>query len=130
MLPCAQTRRQVDFVDKHGLFEDHSCPEIWRWTAIGLVKLIKSVGFDVDAIRKLTTGPRAAVFFTTSPVGPGVRRAAFHHVAALIGLPVLQRISARRRHLACDACFSQYRVVDANSAGHNSYIAIALTACR
>ena len=116
----------------HGLFEDHSCPgDYWRWTAIGLVKLIELVGFDVDAIRKLTTGPRAAVFFAERALwGPEFRRAAFHHVAALIGLPVLQRISARRRHLACDVCFSQYRVVDANSAGHNSYIAIALTACR
>jgi len=116
----------------HGLFEDHNAPgDYWRWTAAGLGKLIESVGFDVDAIRKLTTGARAAVFFAErARWGPEFRRAPLHHVAALIGLPVLQRTSARRRHQACDVCFARFRVVDANSAGHNSYIAIALTARR
>src|ERR1051326_4363472 len=51
----------------HGLFEDHSAPvDYWRWTASGLSKLVDMIGFNVTALKKLTTGPRAAVFFAES----------------------------------------------------------------
>jgi len=116
----------------HGLFEDHNAPsDYWRWTASGLTKLVESVGFRVATIKKLTTGPRAAIFFAERAVwGAEFRRAPLQHIAALAGLPIIQRINARRRHRACDACFPQYRVVDAASPGHSTYIAIALTAFR
>jgi SAM-dependent methyltransferase len=116
----------------HGLFEDHNCPgDYWRWTAMGLQKLVESVGFRVEKVRKLTTGPRAAIFFAErARLGSEFRRAAAYYRAILIGLRVLQRVGAYRRHRACDACFPQHRAVDVGENGHDTYVAIALTARR
>jgi SAM-dependent methyltransferase len=116
----------------HGLFEDHSCPaDYWRWTAAGLQKSVEAAGFEVGTVRKLTTGARAAVFFAErARWGPEFRRAGLFRYGALAGLAVLQRVSARRRHQACDTCFPRDRVVEANAAGHDTYVAIALAARR
>jgi SAM-dependent methyltransferase len=47
----------------HGLFEDHACPyDYWRWTVYGLKRLVEDSGLKVEAAKKLTTGPRCAVF--------------------------------------------------------------------
>src|SRR5262249_50637899 len=47
----------------HGLFEDHACPyDYWRWTVYGLKRLVENSGLNVEAAKKLTTGPRCAVF--------------------------------------------------------------------
>lgn len=116
----------------HGLFEDHNAPaDYWRWTAAGLGKLIQSGGLRLTSVKKLTTGPRAAVFFAErANWGPEFRRSSLRHIAALIGLPVLQHTSAVRRHEACDSCFSRYRVVAADEPGHNSYVAIMVAGIR
>ena len=116
----------------HGLFEDHGCPaDYWRWTAAGLQKLVETVGFDVESVRKLTTGPRAAVFFAErTGFGTEYWRSRRYFRAVLCGLRILQGVSALRRHRACDTCFPQHRVVDASAAGHGTYIAIAMTARR
>lgn len=116
----------------HGLFEDHDCPgDYWRWTASGLRKLVESVGFRVRDLKKVTTGPRAVVFFLERENrrlefrGRGLYSRALSYGARLIwGSDV------RRRHEVCDASFSKYRVVGADEVGHDMYVCIALTAQR
>ncbi|MGH7090909.1 MAG: class I SAM-dependent methyltransferase, partial [Stellaceae bacterium] len=116
----------------HGLFEDHACPaDYWRWTAYGLKKLVESAGFGVGTIRKLTTGPRATVFFAErTDYGSDYWRVARYYRAILFGLRGLRAISARRRHEACDICFPAHRVVDFGEAGHETYVALVLAARR
>jgi len=46
------------------------------------------------------------------------------------GARVVRKAGARRRHEACDASFSQHRMIDADQDGHDMYIAIALVAHR
>src|SRR5262249_21062711 len=43
----------------HGSYEDHACPyDYWRWTAFGLQQIVERAGLRINAIKKLTTGPR------------------------------------------------------------------------
>lgn len=49
----------------HGSFHDHGCPfDFQRWTADGLERDLRHVGFEVDKVLKITTGTRA--FFTVA----------------------------------------------------------------
>jgi SAM-dependent methyltransferase len=112
----------------HGLFDDHACPDdYWRWTVYGLSKLVESV----ETVWKLTTGPRAAIFFAErADYWPDDDGVGLYPQIVLIGLRTLRRVGARRIHQACDVCFPSHRMVDAKENGHNTYIAIALTARR
>jgi len=48
----------------HGTFQDHPCPgDYWRWTGMGLRKVLSEAGFEVVKLLYLTTGPRAALGF-------------------------------------------------------------------
>jgi SAM-dependent methyltransferase len=122
----------------HGLFEDHACPyDYWRWTTYGLRKLMEEVGFKVERVRKLTTGPRAAVFLVERERG----RLAFNRigVGSRVGLYSLifnygaecfRRAGSWRLHMACDANLPQHRMVDDDQEGHNMYVAVAVLARR
>jgi SAM-dependent methyltransferase len=120
-------------VSTHGLFPDHAYPhDYWRWTVYGLQKLVEQIGFKIDRLVKLTTGPRAAVCLAERELyrlwfnkHGGLYSRMLHY-----GGGVVRRAGARRRHEACDASFAQYRMVDANQRGHSMYIAIALLAHR
>jgi SAM-dependent methyltransferase len=120
----------------HGLFEDHGCPyDYWRWTVYGLQRLVEEAGFNVESVKKLTTGPRAAVFIaererrrlefdrTGLYSRVGLYSRAFNYGARLF-----RNAGAWRVHNACDANLQQYRVVDADQPGHDIYVAIALVA--
>lgn len=116
----------------HGLFEDHACPnDYWRWTASGLVNIVEQAGLTVHTAQKLTTGPRAAMFILERELHrmhflqTGIYSHLLHYGAA-----VVRRAGARRRHLVCDRSFPQNRTVEANEAGHDIYIAIAIAARR
>jgi SAM-dependent methyltransferase len=116
----------------HGLFEDHSCPDdFWRWTVFGLRRLVEEAGFTVEKMKKLTTGPRAAVFFAERELYrlQFTRGGLYSHML-WYGVRVVRRTGARRRHEACDANFPHHRVVEATESGHNIYVAIALAARR
>ncbi len=116
----------------HGLFEDHACPyDYWRWTVFGLRRQVETTGFNVEKIMKLTTGPRGALFLAEREFyrlrfkGAGLYGQAFS-----MGVRVIQRLGARRLHLASDKSFPHHRVVDANESGHDIYVNIALLATR
>jgi SAM-dependent methyltransferase len=116
----------------HGLFEDHSCPDdYWRWTAFGLRRLVEEAGFTIEKMKKLTTGPRAAVFFAERELYRlNFTRGGLYSQMLSYGTRFVRRTGARRRHEACDANFPHHRVVEAEENGHDIYIAIALTARR
>jgi SAM-dependent methyltransferase len=116
----------------HGLFEDHGCPhDYWRWTVYGLMRLIERAGFEVAAAKKLTTGPRCAVFLAEREL----RRmrsgsAGGYGKLFALGIQAVQRLGARRRHEWSDASFPDHRVVDIEQPDHDSYVAIAISARR
>ena len=120
----------------HGLFEDHSCPyDFWRWTVFGMQRLVEEADFTIANIKKLTTGPRAAVFlaervFGEQGQGFNFKRLGVYGRIAHHGVRAVRRLGARRRHFACDASFPQHRVADLHEEGHDMYIAIALLAHR
>jgi SAM-dependent methyltransferase len=120
----------------HGLFEDHACPyDYWRWTVFGLQSLVEEAGFTTEKIKKLTTGPRAAVFLAERVFGEQGQRLNFCRMGvysrfAHHSIRVVRRAGARRRHAACDASFPQHRMADLAQEGHDMYIAIALAAHR
>lgn len=122
----------------HGLFEDHACPfDYWRWTVYGLKKLVEEAGFEVQQIKKLTTGPRAAVFiaererdrlqFNRTRL---CSRVGLYSRMLNCGAGLFRRAGAWRIHKACDANLPQHRIVDPDHLGHDIYIAIALIASR
>jgi SAM-dependent methyltransferase len=116
----------------HGCFEDHACPhDYWRWTAEGLSRMIEAAGLEVKEVKKLTTGPRAMVFLTEREF----HRLRFNPAGAYgillsFGVRAIQRLGARRLHLASDRSFPHHRVVDAREPGHDIYVVLAVLACR
>ena len=62
----------------HGIWEEHGGLDFWRWTAAGLASAASDAGFQVDRVRKLTCGDRAAIMFlrrvfaTTPPPARGI----------------------------------------------------------
>ena len=116
----------------HGLFEDHACPyDYWRWTVYGLKRLVEDSGLKVEAAKKLTTGPRCAVFLVERQLD-SLRFGAAGAYGKLLsaGVKAVRRLGSRRRHEAYDICFACNRVVDIEEPGHDMYVAIALLASR
>jgi hypothetical protein len=116
----------------HGLFEDHACPyDYWRWTASGLRRLVEQAGFKVDATKKVTTGPRAAVFLAERELWRlRFGNAGVYGKLLSAGVRAAGWIGGRRRHEASDKSFPHCRVVDFAESGHDMYIVVALLASR
>jgi SAM-dependent methyltransferase len=116
----------------HGLYEDHACPhDYWRWTVYGLKRLVENSGLKVEAAKKLTTGPRSAVFLAEREF----HRLRFGAAGAYgkllsMGVRMVRRLGSRRRHETCDISFAAHRIVDSEEPGHDIYVAIALLASR
>jgi SAM-dependent methyltransferase len=116
----------------HGLYEDHACPyDYWRWTVYGLKRLVESSGLKVESAKKLTTGPRSAVFLAEREL----HRLRFGAAGAYgkllsIGVRTVRRLGSRRMHETCDISFAANRVVDIEEPHHDMYVAIAILAFR
>jgi SAM-dependent methyltransferase len=114
----------------HGLFKDHACPyDFWRWTASGLMRVVEDAGFEIETIKKLTTGPRY-ILETAEPEFQRLRfmRCGIYGYALTNGIRVIRRLGMARLHRAADRSFHAHRMVDANEDGHDAYVAIALLA--
>ena len=90
----------------HGLFEDHGCPyDYWRWTVYGLTKMVERAGLQVTEVRKVTTGPRAALFLWEKHLW------AFRYFKGLygriisLGVRAILRSGPSPLHRAADSCF-------------------------
>jgi SAM-dependent methyltransferase len=116
----------------HGLFEDHGCPyDYWRWTVYGLKRLVESSGLQVNAVKKLTTGPRCAVFLAERDLSRlRFDSAGLYGKLLSLGTRLVRKIGSGRWHRACDICFAENRVVETDMPQHDRYVAIALQASR
>jgi SAM-dependent methyltransferase len=116
----------------HGIFEDHAVPhDYWRWTAIGLQRIIDEAGLRVTAAKKLTTGPRGALSLSEREFHRlQFNSAGAYSVLLSFGVRAIQRLGARRLHEASDRSFPHHRVVDASESGHDIYIGVAVLATR
>jgi SAM-dependent methyltransferase len=116
----------------HGLYEDHACPyDYWRWTIYGLKRIVENTGLKVEVARKLTTGPRSAVFFAEGEFHRlRFGAAGFYGKLLSLGVRTVKRLGSRRLHEMCDISFAANRVVDIQEPGHNTYVAIAILAYR
>jgi SAM-dependent methyltransferase len=109
----------------HGMYEDHGCPSDYqRWTANGLTRDLARAGFHTEKILKLTTGPRALLFFVDryrDAMRTSRRNLSgwAHWVVRLLYSPL--RLPA---HVLADYCFSGCRVVNAGTAGHDFYVGL------
>lgn len=114
----------------HGLYEDHACPEdYWRWTAFGLQRQVEAAGLQVHTMKKLTTGPRGALFLAERELSRlRLKKAGWYGLYASMGIRLLQRIGAAGRHKGSDASFPDHRVVDVSESGHDIYVALAVLA--
>jgi SAM-dependent methyltransferase len=113
----------------HGMFEEHGCPhDYWRWTGFGLRRVVEEAGFNVDSIKKVTTGPRAILSLSEPllwSVGfSGGFRARLVNIAIRAG----RRLGPVRVHKTADALLANHRVVDVTEPGHSAYVGLALRA--
>jgi hypothetical protein len=82
-------------------------------------------------VKKLTTGPRAALFIAErEQYRLEFHRSRLYGAALNCAVRMFRRAGASLRHRSCDASFPQHRVVDFDEGGHEIYIAIALLARR
>ena len=113
----------------HGMFEEHGCPDdYWRWTGFGLRRAVEDAGFQVDTIKKITTGPRA-ILSLSEPLLWSVRfsgglRARLIDIALRAG----RRVGPIRVHKTADALLANHRVVDVTEPAHSTYVGLALRA--
>lgn len=114
----------------HGSFEDHPCPlDLWRWTAEGLVESLRAAGFVADRVIKLTSGPRAALFFLERELRhlSHLRANRNAHTAFF---NIIRRMGSRRLHRFADKAFSNFKVSDFQEPGRERYIGLAVVARR
>lgn len=115
----------------HGLYEDNNCPhDFRRWTADGLRCDLEKAGFKTISIHKLTTGPRAVMFF--------LERYVYTMAASRKTLPglvhwtssMLFRVLRRWIHILMDRHYSGHRFVPSDVPHHNVYVALFACAHR
>lgn len=118
-------------VTTHGTFRDHACPhDYWRWTAFGLSKLIAGAGFDILAVKKITTGPRAGLYLLEQMLDTRFTGGGWY--GELLGrmFALIRRLGSERRHRMADQALANYRLVDANGEGasydHGIYICVGV----
>jgi SAM-dependent methyltransferase len=116
------------FLTTHGSYEDHASPyDYHRWTADGLKYDLQKTGFRILSIDKLTTGPRAMIwFFQLYCETMGTSR------KTLLGLCqwLCRTVPRRWFHIQADRLYSKHRVVSAEARGHHIYLSLAALAQR
>jgi hypothetical protein len=81
--------------------------------------------------KKLTTGPRCVVYLAQRNLGRlRFGTAGLYGAALSCGLRLVQKIGGRRLHNASDLSFPNCRIVDAEEAGHDLYVLVAILARR
>jgi SAM-dependent methyltransferase len=115
----------------HGLYEEHGCPDDFqRWTAEGLTRDVQLAGFEIVSLKKLTTGPRAVVFFVdrfADMASPS--RRSLPGLLHWLGRSVWRR-SRSWIHACLDRYYSEYRVVASGRPNHEIYVCLFCCARR
>ena len=116
------------FLTTHGSYEDHGSPyDYRRWTADGLKYDLQKIGFEILSIEKVTTGPRAIMWFLQIYVETmGSSR------KSLLGLFqwLCRAVPRRWIHMLADRSYADCRVVSADVLGHNIYLCLSALAQR
>ena len=115
----------------HGSYEDHSCPhDFQRWTVDGLRRDMAKAGFNGGEFSKITTGPRAALFYY---------QRYFEQIVlpkhTLLGFltGIFRRANRGNRrlfHRIADASFPDNRVVRAGDSGQHEFYIVLLASCK
>jgi SAM-dependent methyltransferase len=119
------------FLSTHGSFEDHAFPnDFQRWTAEGLRRDLRRVGFVDITINKLTVGPRAGLFqlerfFETTYMSRKTLPGLLH---------MMLRVSTRWFrpwiHRIADNWYADYRIVRDDMPYQNTYVLLTANARR
>ena len=115
----------------HGTFEDHPCPrDFRRWTSEGLCRDLAEAGFEVQAVRKLTTNGRALAFLLRTRAGSLAFRTSpsFGWLFSVVAF-ILRRF-ARPFDRWCDRHLAGCRVVDSEIPSHGLYIGLLAVAVK
>jgi SAM-dependent methyltransferase len=115
----------------HGMFEEHACPEdYYRWTALGLERLLEKSGFTQSRSWKITTQQRASAYLMLRFFGLlGLKRNTVIGFLAAVTNRLL-RFSAPVLHRWLDRHANECRMVDSNMPGHELYIVLMIEACK
>lgn len=120
-------------VTTHGMFEEHGYPsDFQRWTAKGMTRDLEEAGFTIKAVSKLTTGPRAILFFidryADTMATSRKRLAGLIHWAFRIPYRSLRG----GVHRLADRCLDDCRIVSSDLPGpvHAFHIALVVSAFR
>ena len=116
------------FLTTHGSYEDHGSPyDYRRWTAEGLKYDLQKTGLHILSMEKLTTGPRAIMWFLQIYIETmGSSR------KSLLGLIqwLCRAVPRRWIHMLADRLYSDCRIVSADVSGHNIYLCLSTLAQR
>ena len=115
------------FLTTHGTWPDHGSPyDFRRWTPDGLKYDIEKAGFSVQRVQKLTTGPRAILWFLEmylSTDDTPTRRTAlgiWHWLCRMVPRRFIDQ--------QVDLLYSNCRVVSSTEPGHKIYLCLAALA--
>ncbi len=109
----------------HGLYEDHLCPsDYYRWTADGLRLTLKDAGFQVDAIKKLTTSGRALCFTLSRHLFLGGGSPPSSYAFLCRAMNWVSRPLMPLLHRLMDWYLQDCRVVSDTKSGHPLYVAL------
>src|SRR5215813_3115132 len=113
----------------HGSYEDHGSPyDYRRWTADGLKYDLQKTGFQVVSLDKLTTGPRAIMWFLQMYLETmGTSRKSILGLFHFLGRRIVRR---HWIHMQADRLYPDCRVVSADVPGHNIYLCLSALAKR
>jgi SAM-dependent methyltransferase len=119
------------FLSTHGSYEDHGYPyDYQRWTGDGLKRDLENVGFEVEYINKLTTGPLATIYqidrcfetcFMSRKTVPGI---------ILWGGRWFMRKFRKYIHKLGDKWFTEYKSVPYEDVDTKIYICLASVSYR
>ena len=116
------------FLTTHGSYEDHGSPyDYFRWTADGLKYDLQKTGFEVLSIEKLTTGPRAILWFLQMYL-----ETMSTSRKSMLGLVhwFCRAVPRRWIHTQADRLYSDCRMVSSDAPGHNIYLCLSASAQR
>lgn len=116
------------FLTTHGSWHDHGDPyDFWRWTAYGLKYELEKAGFEVLSMEKLTTGPRAILWFLQMYLSTD--RPSRKNLLGLFHW-LCRFVPTRWIHIQADRLYANCRLVSSNVSGHRIYLALAACARR
>lgn len=112
-------------ITTHGMFEEHGSPQdFYRWTSEGLRRDLYGQGFEIVEMKKLTTGPRAVLYFVERYLDtmPAYRRRLPGFLQFLIAS--LTRPFRGWLHRFSDRFYAEHRIISAEAPYQKFYLGL------